>query len=118
ICRGACEGLVCGGPAWADFTILEWSFDKDEPGNPPTGFVIGKTDGEAGRWEVASDAKAVSRPNVLDRIPSGKTSSASQVIFLDGVEAMNLDLTVRIKAAAGGDGQGGGVVFGAGAARN
>jgi len=118
ICIVALVALVCGSPAWADFTILEWSFDKDAPGNPPTGFVIGKTDGEAGRWEVASDAKAVSRPNVLDRIPSGKTSSASQVIFLDGVEAMNLDLTVRIKAAAGGDGQGGGVVFRADDERN
>ena len=104
--------LVLAGPAWAaDVRFQDWTFDKDSPGKPPSGFVIGKTNGEEGRWEVATDAKAVSAPNVLSRIPLDKQSSAPQVIFLDGIEATNLDMTVRIKALSGGDGQGGGVVF-------
>ena len=103
--------LALGNPAWADFKIQAWSFDKDTPGSPPAEFVIGQANGEGGRWEVATDAKAMSPPYVLGRIPSNKPGPAPQVIFLDGIEAMNLDLTVRIKVSAGGEGQGGGVVF-------
>lgn len=103
--------LALGGPAWADFKIQEWSFDKDTPGNPPSGFAVGNANGASGRWEVAADAKAISLPNVLSRIPSDKAPAAPQVIFLDGIEAMNVDLTVRIKTASGGASQGGGAIF-------
>ncbi len=103
--------FALGNPAWADFKILDWSFDKDAPGNPPAGFAVGNTNGTSGRWEVATDAKAMSLPNVLSRIPSDKALAAPQVIFLAGVEAMNLDLTVRIKTASSGEGQGGGAIF-------
>lgn len=114
----ALMALVWGNPAWADFKIQEWSFDKDAPGNPPSGFIIGGTNGESGRWEVAADTKAISAPHVLSHIPSGQSSPAPQVIFIAGVEAMNLDLTVRIKTASSGEGQGGGVVFRADDERN
>jgi len=107
-----------GTPALADFKILSWNFDGDKPGNPPAGFTAGKTNGEGGRWEVVADTKAISAPNVLSRIPSGLPSPAPQVIFIDGVESMNLDLTVRIKTASSGEGQGGGVVFRADDERN
>ena len=111
--------LMAGSPAEAaDFKIQGWTFDKDSPGSPPSGFVVGKTNGEGGRWEVAADTKAISAPHVLSRIPSGQPGPAPQVIFIDGVEAMNLDLTVRIKTASSGEGQGGGVVFRADDERN
>jgi hypothetical protein len=104
--------LMVGSPVEAaDFKIQAWTFDKDSPGSPPSGFVVGKANGEGGRWEVAADTKAVTTPNVLSRIPSGQPSPTPQVIFIDGIEAMNLDMTVRIKVLASGDGQGGGVVF-------
>ena len=103
--------FALGNPAWADFKILDWSFDKDAPGSPPAGFAVGKANGTSGRWEVAADAKAMSLPNVLSRIPSDTAPAAPQVIFLDGVEAMNVDLTVRIKTALGGENQGGGAIF-------
>ena len=104
--------LVWGSPAWAaDFGIQAWTFDKDSPGRLPSGFVIGKTNGEGGRWEVTADAKAVTAPHVLSRIPSGQPSPVPQVIFLDGIEATNLDMTVRIKTLSSEAGQGGGVVF-------
>ena len=104
--------VVLGSPVGAaDFKIQAWTFDKDSLGSPPPGFVIGKTNGEGGRWEVAADAKAVTAPHVLSRIPSGQPSPTPQVIFIDGLEAMNLDMTVRIKTLSSGAGQGGGVVF-------
>lgn|GEM_PF-2153265 len=103
--------FALGNPAWADFKIQDWSFDTDAPGNPPAGFAVGNANGASGRWEVATDAKAMSSPNVLSRIPSDKAAAAPQVIFLDGIEAMNVDLTVRIKTASGGESQGGGAIF-------
>jgi hypothetical protein len=100
-----------GAPALADITIQDWGFESDKPGNLPKGFVPGNANGEAGRWEVTTDAKAPSVPNVLGRVPTDKAGPLPQVIFIEGAEASNLDLTVRIKAASGGEGQGGGMVF-------
>jgi hypothetical protein len=103
--------LVWGNPAWADFKILEWSFDKDAPGRPPSGFAAGSTNGSSGRWEVTADAQSSSPPHVLARIPSGSPGRGPQVLFIENDEAANLDITVRMKAVAAGDGQGSGIVF-------
>jgi len=104
--------------AAADFNILQWTFDKDAPGDRPSGVVIGQANAEAGRWEVAADTTVGSTKHVLGRIPSDRPNPAPQVIFLDSVETMNLDLTVRIRAPAGEDNSGGGVVFRADDERN
>ena len=44
-----------------DIKIQEWKFDKDAPGSIPVGFVPGKLNSEAGRWQVANDPKVPSR---------------------------------------------------------
>ena len=103
--------LVWGNPVWADFKIQAWSFDKDAPGNQPAGFAAGSTNASSGRWEVTADAQSSSPPHVLARISSGSPGREPQVIFIENAEAANLDITVRIKAVAAGDGQGGGIVF-------
>jgi hypothetical protein len=107
----ALVALVWGNPAWADFKIQEWSFDKDAPGNLPSGFAAGGTNGSSGSWEVTVDAQSSSPPHVLARIPSGSPGRGPQVLFIEKDEAANLDITVRMKAVAAGDGQGGGIVF-------
>src|SRR5438094_8935162 len=48
-----------------DIRIQEWKFDKDAQGSIPAGFVPGKLNSEAGRWQVANDPKAPSAPHVL-----------------------------------------------------
>lgn len=103
--------LGVAGPARADVKILGWGFDRDAPGSFPAGFVAGKANGENGRWEVTTDPKAASLPHVLALIGSDRGGTGPQVIFIEGAEAGNLDLTVRIKAVSDGSGQGGGVVF-------
>jgi hypothetical protein len=103
--------LGVAGSARADVKILDWSFDRDAPGSFPAGFVAGKATGEAGRWEVTIDPKATSLPHVLALIGPDQAGAGPQVIFIEGAEAGNLDLTVRIKAVPGGSGQGGGFVF-------
>src|SRR6266704_3021410 len=70
--------LVAGGLARADFQFQDWWFDRDQPGQLPSGFVLGSSNVGSGRWKV---------------------------------EAANLELSVRIKAAQDGEGQGSGVVF-------
>src|SRR5438105_8979784 len=97
-------------PAFSmDIKIQEWKFDKDAPGSIPVGFVPGKLNSEAGRWQVANDPKVPSR-KVL--VWQGTDQAAKdQIIFMDGLEAGSLDLTLRIKSAAAGEGQGAGVVF-------
>ena len=93
-----------------DIRIQEWKFDKDAQGSIPAGFVPGKLNSEAGRWQVANDPKAPSAPHVL--VWQGTDQAAKdQIIFIDGLEAGSLDLTLRIKSATAGEGQGAGVVF-------
>jgi hypothetical protein len=100
-----------GAPAWADFKILDWSFDKDLPGDPPAGFAVDPTNGPSGRWEVRADPQSSSPPHVLARVPSDIPGKNAQVLFIDKAEAANLDITVRIKAEAALEGAGSGVVF-------
>ena len=107
----ALVALVWGNPSWADFKILEWSFDKDAPGSPPSGFAAGSANGSSGRWEVTADAQPSSPPHVLARIPADSLGKGPQVLFIESAEAANLDITVRMKAVAAGDGQGSGIVF-------
>ena len=114
----AALALVAGAAAAADFKIQAWSFDMDAPGSLPSGFAAGNRNGASGRWEVKADPQSSSPPHVLARIPLGSSDMGPQVIFLDGIEATNLDMTVRIKAVSSEDGQGGGVVFRAEDERN
>ena len=103
--------LIVGSPAGADFKIQDWTFDKDAPGKPPAGFAVGPTNGSSGRWEVKADTQSSSPPHVLAHIPSATPGKGAQVLFIERAEAANLDITVRMKAVASGDGQGSGVVF-------
>ena len=81
--------------------IQEWKFDKDAPGSIPVGFVPGKLNSEAGRWQVAKDPKVTSASNVL--VWQGTDRAAKdQILFIDGLEAGSLDLTLRIKSATAG----------------
>ena len=103
--------LVAGGPAGADFQFQDWWFDRDQPDQPPSGFAPSSADGGVGRWEVKADPQASSPPNVLAHISSDQAGLSPQVLFLEKVEAANLELSVRIKTAQNGAGQGSGVVF-------
>jgi len=100
-----------------DIKILEWKFDKDTAGTVPAGFAPSQGNSDAGRWEVASDPRAPSPPNVLVRQATGQATK-DQILYVDGLEAGSLDLTVRLNVGTDGEGQGGGVVFRADDDRN
>ncbi len=103
--------LVVGGLARADFQFQDWWFDRDQPGQPPSGFAPDSANGDVGRWEVKADPQSASPPNVLTHISSDQAGLSPQVLFLEKVEAADLELSVRIKTAQGDEGQGSGVIF-------
>jgi hypothetical protein len=78
-----------------------WTFDDDEPGKIARGFTS-----EAGEWKVveATDGKALAqlaeRPN-----------SDFNVTLVEGTNAKDVDLSVKIRAIAGKNDQGGGLVW-------
>jgi hypothetical protein len=102
---------VLAEPAFsADIKIQEWKFDSDPPGSVPANFVPGKNNTLAGSWQIVADPKAPTPPNVL-ATEATDTAASPQIIFIDGLEAGSLDLTVRVKTSRGGEKQGAGVVF-------
>ena len=103
--------LVAGGLARADFQFQDWWFDRDQPGQSPSGFTPGSAQVDSGRWEVRADPQSPSPPNVLAHISSDQAGKGTQVLLIEKAEAANLDLTVRMKTVTGGESQGGGVVF-------
>src|SRR6267143_1148612 len=103
--------LVAGGLARADFQFQDWWFDRDQPGQLPSGFAPGSSNVDSGRWEIKADPLSSSPPNVLAHISSDQAGLSPQMLFLEKVEAANLELSVRIKTAQDGEGQGSGVVF-------
>lgn len=103
--------VAVGGLAQADIKIQDWRFDNDAPGSFPAGFIADSRGSQGGRWEITLDPKAPSPPNVLANTNGDGTDQQPRLIFLADAEAGNLDLTVRIKALSGGEGQGGGIIF-------
>src|SRR2546422_5603283 len=110
--------LVAGGLARADFQFQDWWFDRDQPGQLPSGFALGSSNVGSGRWEVKADPLSSSPPNVLAHISSDQAGLFPQGLFLEKGEAANPELSVRVKAAQDGEGQGSGVGFRAQDERN
>ena len=85
-----------------------WDFRSDEPGKIARGFVA-----ESGRWEVVADGP----DRVLAQKAEGDDDSFN-LALVDGTNAGDLDLSVRLMAQAGKLDQGGGLVWRAKDRRN
>src|SRR2546427_10116842 len=90
--------LVAGGLARADFQFQDWWFDRDQPGQLPSGFTLGSSNVGSGRWEVKADPLSSSPPNVLAHISSDQAGLFPPVVFLGEVEAAKPGLSGRVKA--------------------
>jgi hypothetical protein len=88
------------------------SFDKDEPGKAPNGFVCGLTGkGRPGVWVVQRDLTAPSQPNVLAQTDADPVSYRFPVCVHDGFAATDVDLSVRYKPVSGRGDQAAGLVW-------
>lgn len=85
-----------------------WNFETDPPGTIARGFV-----GVEGRWEVVETPAG----RVLAQQASNPDKTFN-VALVDGAEAQDVDLSVRVKPVAGVEDQGGGLVWRARDGRN
>jgi hypothetical protein len=82
-----------------------WNFDGDKIGRVPEGFSIQK-----GEWKVVADPTAPSQPHALAQLAKN-SGSTYNLILVSGINYKNVDLSVRMKAIAGQEDQGGGLVW-------
>jgi len=82
-----------------------WNFDGDQAGNIPSGFT-----NEGGEWKIVADPTAPSKPNVLAQLAKN-SGSTFNLTLVNGVNYKDLDVSVRMKAIAGQEDQGGGLVW-------
>jgi hypothetical protein len=89
-----------------------WSFDSDKAGAIAAGFTS-----ELGEWKVVADETAPSKPNALAQLAKN-SSSTFNLTLVGGAAYKDLRLSVVMKAVAGGEDQGGGLVWRAKDAKN
>jgi len=89
-----------------------WNFDTNKPGDIPEGFT-----NEIGEWKVVADETAPSKPNVLAQLAKS-SGSTFNLILIGGTDYKDADLSVKMKAIAGKQDQGGGLVWQAKDAKN
>jgi hypothetical protein len=96
--------LLVSGLAAKDMEQI-WTFDKEKTGILPQGFT-----NEKGDWKIMADPSAPSKPNALAQ--SAKNSGSTfNLILCRGVNLKNVELSVMMKAVAGQEDQGGGLVW-------
>ena len=92
---------LCGASFAAERAQRTWTFDDDV-----TGRIANEFTNEVGEWRVTSSdsGKALAQ---LAKSPD----KVFNVALVDGTRAKDVDLTVRMKAIAGQDDQGGGLIW-------
>ena len=88
-----------------------WNFDAMMPGQPPEGFLMGRTGSAVGSWIVRSVDDAPSERNVLVQMNTDATSDRFPVAVADAPSLRDLTLAVRCKPVAGRVDQACGIVF-------
>ena len=90
----------------------EWDFDQDKIGEIGRGFS-----GESGEWKIVADETAPSKGQVLAQLARSEGAAFNLALVKD-IKAKQLELSVKFKAVAGKEDQGGGVVWRAKDAKN
>jgi hypothetical protein len=97
--------LLCSAALAAQTSEKAWNFDADTPGGIPEGFTV-----VLGDWKIVADADAPSRPGVLTQLAKN-SGSTFNLILASGTNSKNVDISVKMKAVAGKEDQGGGLVW-------
>jgi Domain of Unknown Function (DUF1080) len=101
--------LMIGGAAYAgEGPTKTWSFEEDSPGSPPKGFTP-----SVGEWKVVTteDGKVLAQS-------ARNANPVFNIALVDGTDARDVDISVKLKAIAGELDRGGGLVWRAKDARN
>jgi len=89
-----------------------WSFDADNAGTIANGFI-----NNVGEWKVVADLTAPSSPNVLGQLAKN-SGSTFNITLVSDTNYKDLEISVKMKAIAGKEDQGGGLVWRAKDAQN
>ncbi len=89
-----------------------WTFDTDKTGAIAKGFT-----NEIGEWKVVADSTAPSKPNALAQLAKN-SGEMFNVTLVSDASYKDVDLSVKMKAFAGDEDQGGGLVWRAKDAKN
>jgi hypothetical protein len=100
-------------PASSQAARAEWSFDNLAPGHVPPGWQIGATRPTAATatWQVSADPTAPSPPNVFALTHSENYDGTFNLAIADGPSFQDVEVTLRAKAVAGKEDQGGGPIW-------
>lgn len=82
-----------------------WNFDTETVGKLPQGFAA-----IVGEWKVVADTTALSQPNALAQVAKN-SGSTFNLTLVSGTSYKDIDLSVAMKAVAGREDQGGGLVW-------
>jgi hypothetical protein len=97
--------LLCSAALAAQTSEKAWNFDADTPGGIPEGFTV-----VLGDWKIVADADTPSRPGVLAQLAK-HSGSTFNLILANGTNSKNVNISVKMKAVAGKEDQGGGLVW-------
>lgn len=112
--------LLLGSTPSVASEVQVWNFDQDNPNRVPAGFHIGILfDGRAaGDWQVIPAENPVSPPNVLAQLQGKGAEHAYKLVLVQGTEAEDINLSVRLLPIAGKADMGGGLIWRAADDRN
>jgi hypothetical protein len=96
--------LLGVGTAYAATT--HWSFDQEAKGQIAPGWR-----NESGTWQVVADPSAPSKPNVLGQVASNHSGGYFNVVVANEPTLTDVSISVRSRAVAGREDQGGGPVW-------
>lgn len=94
---------------WASVSNII-NFDSAMVGKTPPQWTVPATHGLAPRWEVRKDLSAPTQPYVFAQVSSNREDEFSLAV-LNSMSLRDGDISVRLKAVAGHEDQGGGLVF-------
>lgn len=92
---------------------VSFRFDDLKPGQRPPDWSIRQTNPTTAlaTWEIATDDAAPSKPNVFALTKSENYNGTFNLAIADATAFKDLDITVKIKAIAGEEDQGGGPIW-------
>jgi hypothetical protein len=96
--------LLLGSTALA--ATSSWNFDTD-----PTGKIARGWSQASGTWRVVADPTAPSKPNVLAQVSNHHTGSYFNVTVANELSPKDVTISVRSRAVAGQEDEGGGPVW-------
>jgi len=93
--------------------VRVFSFDKDKPGTVPRGWKVAETAGQGhpAKWQVIRDKTAPTRPNAVAITENKNYGHTFNLLIAKKTRYRDLKVSVRVKAIAGREDQGGGPIW-------